>query len=132
MLRFVVRFLVTYKEFFDILGTSISQSTLKERLLTVVSFPKYSFRKNLQYIFRAGDGSLRKAKMLSVLNGNLIVLEWENVHVILNIKSKRYKRLDKIYCNIQQNLAKQFTLHSAEAHSEPHQTSKIELFSEKD
>ena len=88
MLRFVVRFLVTYKEFFDILGTSISQSTLKERLLTVVSFPKCSFRKNLQYIFRAGDGSLRKAKMLSVLNGNLIVLEWENVHVIFKHKIK--------------------------------------------
>ena len=30
----------------------------------------------------------------------------------------------KIYCNIYQNLAKQFTLHSVEAHSETFQTSK--------
>ena len=36
----------------------------------------------------------------------------------------------KIYCNMQLNLSKQFTLHSAEACSEPYQTSKIELFSE--
>ena len=30
----------------------------------------------------------------------------------------------EIYCNIQQNLAKQFALHSAEAYSEPFPTSK--------
>ena len=35
----------------------------------------------------------------------------------------------KIYCNIQQNLSKQITLHSAGARSEHYQTSKIELFS---
>ena len=30
----------------------------------------------------------------------------------------------KLYCNIYQNLAKQFTLHSVEAYSEPFQTYK--------
>ena len=44
---------------------------------------------------------------------------------------EKYTRYFKhnIYYNIQQNLSKQFTLHSAEAYSEPYQTSKIELFS---
>ena len=31
----------------------------------------------------------------------------------------------KIYCNINQKLAKQFTLHSAEAYSEPFQTLEV-------
>ena len=35
----------------------------------------------------------------------------------------------KTYCNIKQNLSNQFPLHSAKAHSEPYQTSKINLFS---
>ena len=35
----------------------------------------------------------------------------------------------KIYCNIYQSLAKQFNLHSANAYSEPFQTSKKEITS---
>ena len=35
----------------------------------------------------------------------------------------------KIYCNILQNLSKQFPLHSAEVYSEPYEASKIQLFS---
>ena len=41
----------------------------------------------LQYIFTAGDYGLRKPKMLSVSNVNLIVLKWQNIDVISNIKS---------------------------------------------
>ena len=35
---------------------------------------------------RAVAYGLRKRRMLSVSNGNLIVLKWENIHVISNIK----------------------------------------------
>ena len=34
----------------------------------------------------------------------------------------------KVYCNIKQNLVKEFTLISAKVYSEPFQTSKIEFF----
>ena len=40
----------------------------------------------LQYICRAVDYGLRKPEMLSVLNGNLIVLKWQSIHVISNLK----------------------------------------------
>ena len=75
-----------YKEFLDILHTFISQKTFQWQLLTVVRFSKYSFPKKLQYIFRAGDYSLRKVKILHVSIGSLIVLKWKNTQIILNIK----------------------------------------------
>ena len=53
---------------------------LVTQFLTVVRFSKYSPPK-LQYIFGAGDYDLRKTKMLNVLNENLIILKWQNIHV---------------------------------------------------
>ena len=41
---------------------------------------------------------LRKPKVLSVLNENLIVLKLQNIHVISNIKEPFSKKCD-IYCN---------------------------------
>ena len=35
---------------------------------------------------KTADYGLRKPKMPRVLNGNLIVLKWQNIHVISNIK----------------------------------------------
>ena len=35
---------------------------------------------------QAVDYGLRKHKKLNVLNGNLIVLKWPNIHVISNLK----------------------------------------------
>ena len=59
--------------------------------------------------------------MTRVSNENLIVLKWQNIHVISNIKyAAIYLYKNKI------NLAEQFTLHSAEAYSEPFLTSKQE------
>ena len=94
--KFLLRFVVFYKDFLEILQTYVSQKTFQQQLLA------------------ATDYGLRKPKILSVSNGNLIVLKWQNI---------RYFK-PKIYCNINQKLAKQFTLHSAEAFSEPFQTSK--------
>ena len=65
-----------YQAFSDILGASIFHTTFRYQLLIVVSFSRYSFPKKLQYIFKAGDYSLRKANMLNISNGNLIVLKW--------------------------------------------------------
>ena len=48
--------------------------------------------------------------------------EWKSNRTEM-AKSTCYFR-SRIYCNIQKNLAKQFTLHSAEACSEPFQMSK--------
>ena len=57
--------------------------------------------------------------MPRVSNGNLIVLKWQNIHVISNIKyAAIYLYKNKI------NLAEQFTLHSAEAYPEPFPKSK--------
>ena len=84
--RFLLRFVVFYKRFANILGTSIFQSIYNQPLLAVAVVSKYSFPKNLQYIFRAGEYSLRKTKMHNVSNGNLIVLKSENIYVLLNIK----------------------------------------------
>ena len=60
----------------------------------------------------AEDYGLRKRKILSV--SNIIVLRWQNICFFK----------PKIYCNINQKLAKQFTLHWAEAYKEPFQASK--------
>ena len=56
---------------------------------------------------------LRKPKLLSVLNENIIVLKLQNIHVIENLK------YTPIYSK---NLAQQLTLHSAEVYSELIQT----------
>ena len=42
--------------------------------------------KALQYIYRTADYDLRKPQMPRSSNGNLIVLKWQNIHVISNIK----------------------------------------------
>ena len=84
--RFLLRFVVFYKRFANILGTSIFQSIYNQPLLAFVVASKYSFPKKLQHIFRAGDYSLRKTKMRNVSNGKLIVLKSENIYVLLNIK----------------------------------------------
>ena len=57
--------------------------------------------------------------MLNVLNKNLIVIKWQNVHVIskLNILRCIAKPVQPV------------TLHRAEEYSEPHQASTIEFFS---
>ena len=57
--------------------------------------------------------------MPSVSNGNLIALKWQNIHVISNIK---YTAI-YIYVYIAKH-DQQFTLHSAEAYSEPFPTSR--------
>ena len=54
-------------------------------MLNIVRISKYSFIK-LQYIFRAGDYGLRKLAVLNVSNENLVVLKWQNMHVISYIK----------------------------------------------
>ena len=59
---------------------------------------------------------MRKPKILSVSDGNLI-LPTEMAKYTCYFKPK-------IYCNINQELAKQFTLHSAKGYSEPLETSK--------
>ena len=35
---------------------------------------------------RAADYGPRKPKVLSVFNGNLIILKWQNIHVVSNLK----------------------------------------------
>ena len=83
--------------------------------------------------------------MPRVLNGNLIVLKWQNIHVISNIKYTAiyiyiyiiyiniylyiYIYIIYIYIYILQNLVKQVTLHSAEAYSEPFQRLSKEVIS---
>ena len=68
--------------------------------------------------------------MFRVSNGNLIVMKWQNVHMISNICFKQRKREREREkererdTHTEQNLAKQFTLHSAEVYSEPFPTSK--------
>ena len=80
----------------------------------------------LQSIYRTVDYSLRKPQMPRVSNGNLIVMKWQNIHMISNICFKQRKREKERETHTQreQNLAKQFTLHSAEGYSEPSPTSK--------
>ena len=56
--------------------------------------------------------------MSRVSNGNLILLKWQNIHMISNIKENERER------EREQNLAKPFTLHLAEAYSELFPTSK--------
>ena len=58
--------------------------------------------------------------MLNVSNENLIVLKWQKIHVFSNIK----------FTAIYSKPVEQFTLYSAAAYAEPHQTSEIELISE--
>ena len=41
-------------------------------------------------MFRAADYSLRKTKILSIWNENIIVLKWQYLHVISNIKYTEY------------------------------------------
>ena len=53
-----------------------------------------------------------------VLNGNLIVLKWQNIHMISNIKWRERER------ETERHLVKQFTLHTVETYSEPFPTSK--------
>ena len=62
----LLRFVAIYKEFLNIFGNFISQSTYYSWLLTFVSFSKYLFPK-LQYLFSAGDYGLWKPNMLNVL-----------------------------------------------------------------
>ena len=109
---------VISKEIFEILQTSVSQKPFQQQLLTVLRSSKHSFFLKLQCIYRTGGYGLRKPQMPSVSNGNLIALKWQNIHVVSNIK------YSAIYTYIQQNLVKQFTLHSAEAYSEPFPMSK--------
>ena len=59
---------------------------------------------------------MRKPWMSRISNGNIFVLKWQNIQMISNIKQRESNR--------EQKLAKQFTLHSAEAYSEPFPTSK--------
>ena len=40
----------------------------------------------LQYILRAADYSLKKPKIISISNGNLIVLKWHIIHVSSNLE----------------------------------------------
>ena len=65
--------------------------------------------------------------MSRVLNGSLIVLKWQNIHMISNIKWRERERdrdRDRDREKERRNLTKQFTLHSAEVYSEPFTTSK--------
>ena len=103
---------VIYKGIFKILRTS--QKTFQQPLLTVLRSQKYSFPQKLQHIYRTANYGLRKPEILRV--SNRIVLKSQNIHVISNIK------YTAIY--IKRNMAKQFTLHSAKAYSEPFPTSK--------
>ena len=54
--------------------------------------------------------------MSRISNGNLIVLKWQIIHMISNIKERERER--------EQNLAKQFALYPVETYSEPFPTSK--------
>ena len=119
--RFLLRFVIIYKGLLDILGTYTFQSTFQWWRLLQGCQNRYSFPKRFLYICRTRDYGLRKAKMFSVLNVNLVVLKWQNIHVISNINYTR---------NIQQNLAKLLTLHSAEANSELCQTSGQSFYPE--
>ena len=49
--------------------------------------------------------------MSRVLNGNLIVLKWQNIRMVSNIKQR--ERESEREREREQNLVKQFTLHSA-------------------
>ena len=62
--------------------------------------------------------------MSRVSNENVIVLKQQSVHMISNIKQRERDREGER--EREQNLAKQFTLHSAEVFSEPFSTSKQE------
>ena len=48
--------------------------------------PKTFISLKLHYIYRTADYGLRKSQMPRVSNGNLIVLKWQNIHVISYIK----------------------------------------------
>ena len=63
--------------------------------------------------------------MSRVSNGNLIVLKWQNIQMISNMKWKEKERERESERDSKtENLAKQFPLHSAEAYSEPFPTCK--------
>ena len=53
--------------------------------IKVANIFKYSYIK-LQHIYRTVDYGLRKPYMSRVSNGNLIVLKWQYIHMISNIK----------------------------------------------
>ena len=110
--------IVIYKGIFKILRTS--QKTFQSPLLTVLRSQKYSFPQKLQHIYRTANHGLRKPEIPGVSNRNLIVLKWQNIHVISNMK------YTAIY--IKRNMAKQFTLHSAKAYLEPFPMSKQAVY----
>ena len=65
--------------------------------------------------------------MSRVSNGNLIVLKWQNTKYTYDFKhkiSRERERERERESEREQKLAKQFTLHSAEAYPEPFPTSK--------
>ena len=51
--------------------------------------------------------------MSRVLNGNLIVLKWQNIRMVSNIKQRERESEREREREREQNLVKQFTLHSA-------------------
>ena len=97
---------VIYKEIFEILRTSVSHKTFQQWLLIFLRFSKYTFPEELQYIGQ--DRRLRCKKALDAQN-----LEWKSNCTEMAKYTRDFKH--KIYCNVQQNLTKQFALHSAEA-----------------
>ena len=107
--RFLCRFVVIYKEFTNLyfpenlLVAAVSRCKVLKKFISI----------KVQYICRDADYRLKKPKMLSVLNGNLIVLIWQNIHVVSNLK------YTATYIKTWPS-----SLHSAEAYSEPFQTSK--------
>ena len=97
---------VICKEIFEILRTSVSHKTFQQWLLIFLRFSKYTFPEELQYIGQ--DRRLRCKKALDAQN-----LEWKSNCTEMAKYTRDFKH--KIYCNVQQNLTKQFALHSAEA-----------------
>ena len=118
--RFVLQlFVKEFSKFYELLFPRFANFCFPENLLVAAAnrFKILEIFLSLivtVYIYRTADYGPRKPEMPRILNGNLIVLKWQNIHVISNIKQREKE----------QNLAKQFTLHSAEAYSEPFPTSK--------
>ena len=118
--RFVLQlFVKEFSKFYELLFPRFANFCFPENLL-VAAANRFKILKIFLslivtvYIYRTADYGPRKPEMPRILNGNLIVLKWQNIHVISNIKyTATY---------IQQNLAKQFTF--SRGVSEPFPTSK--------
>ena len=90
--RFVLQlFVKEFSKFYELLFPRFANFCFPENLL-VAAANRFKILKIFLslivtvYIYRTADYGPRKPEMPRILNGNLIVLKWQNIHVISNIK----------------------------------------------